>query len=422
MKRVCIVGAGASGIAAARVLAADFSVRILDRNADFGGTWIYRPAHGPDLQSAGSAAPGTTCNGTEPGEEEFADGAMYDGLRTNIPANDLMVYRDLPFPEGTAAFPEHTVVLDYLRSAAKAWGLEGKATFGVWVERVRKRGDKWTVEWRPVGAKDAPRMAEEFDFVCAANGHYFVPHLPAIPGLFGPFAGRVLHSRDFRDPGEFHGQSVLVVGGGSSGIDIARIIAGRAAKVVLSARSLKGAVPAGVELVPKIVRFGPSGVELAGGRTLPHPDAVLLATGYDYSFPFLYLPDRDPLGLPPLYMNLFLAADPTLAFLGLPTKVIPFPLAEHQAELVRAVWTGRAVVPDPEGCLLAEREWLEVLRSRGVAVSDDKGDRRRMDLDGELQWILQDRMAAMAGTEPTEGFRWEVRRTFAERRRRELGY
>lgn len=45
---------------------------------------------------------------------------------------------------------------------------------------------------------------------------------------------------------------------------------------------------------------------------------------------------------------MFHASDATLSFVGLPFKVVPFPLSEAQARLVAAVLSGRAVLPPAE--------------------------------------------------------------------------
>ena len=56
-------------------------------------------------------------------------------------------------------------------------------------------------------------------FVVSATGTWWRPYLPHVPGqlLFG---GRQLHTAGYREPGEFAGQRVVVVGGGNSGAQI----------------------------------------------------------------------------------------------------------------------------------------------------------------------------------------------------------
>src|SRR5690606_20046737 len=47
-----------------------------------------------------------------------------------------------------------------------------------------------------------------------------------------------------------------------------------------------------------------------------------------------------------LYQHLFYIHDTSLAFIGLPQKVIPFPIAQAQAATVRRVWENRLPLPD----------------------------------------------------------------------------
>jgi cation diffusion facilitator CzcD-associated flavoprotein CzcO len=56
--------------------------------------------------------------------------------------------------------------------------------------------------------------------VIVATGHQHTPLIPAWPGR-EQFSGRLLHSSEYRNPREFHGADVLVVGPGCSGMEIA---------------------------------------------------------------------------------------------------------------------------------------------------------------------------------------------------------
>ncbi len=75
----------------------------------------------------------------------------------------------------------------------------------------------------------------------AATGDYGAPLLPDIPGSSG-FGGRVLHAADYRSPGPFAGQRVIVVGGGNSAIQIAAEL-GPVADTTLATRRPVGWTP-----------------------------------------------------------------------------------------------------------------------------------------------------------------------------------
>lgn len=111
---------------------------------------------------------------------------------------------------------------------------------------------------------------------------------------------------------------------------------------------------------------------LTDGKTLEDVDVILFATGYLLSFPFCQKTDepwrhRPLLQKPSLPRhirdrnigtesfpdaglavhnldsdNIFYYPDPTVAFLALQYKIVPFPLAEIQARVVARRWSGRA--------------------------------------------------------------------------------
>lgn len=60
--------------------------------------------------------------------------------------------------------------------------------------------------------------------VISATGTWWRPFLPAVPGR-AHFAGRQLHTVEYRSPAHFAGQRVVVVGGGNSGAQIAADLA-----------------------------------------------------------------------------------------------------------------------------------------------------------------------------------------------------
>jgi hypothetical protein len=87
-------------------------------------------------------------------------------------------------------------------------------------------------------------------------------------------------------------------------------------------------------------------------------DHVLFCTGYHYSFPFLQglTPGvfTDGPNEPNLYQHLVYIPDPTLAFPGIPQRVVPFPLAEAQAAFLARLWARR--LPWPPSARALE-EW-----------------------------------------------------------------
>ena len=111
-------------------------------------------------------------------------------------------------------------------------------------------------------------------------------------------------------------------------------------------------------------------------------DAVVVATGYRYSLPFLEGLFGSEAGEPggaaleicngratcgetfvaPLYEQLFWAPDASLSFVGLQWKTVPFPLVTAQASLVAAVLSGAVELPPPSERRAAVDADLQAMR------------------------------------------------------------
>uniref|UniRef100_A0A7R9YW83 Flavin-containing monooxygenase n=1 Tax=Chlamydomonas euryale TaxID=1486919 RepID=A0A7R9YW83_9CHLO len=108
-----------------------------------------------------------------------------------------------------------------------------------------------------------------------------------------------MHSHNYREPGAFRDQVVLVVGASNSGSDISREIAGVASRVLVAARNWtpdagvgKSSRPYGeranIYRYPMVSELAADGAAMfLGGEGVPHVDTVVYCTGYRYTFPFL---------------------------------------------------------------------------------------------------------------------------------------
>lgn len=105
---------------------------------------------------------------------------------------------------------------------------------GCEVVRAERREGEWIVE-TTAGEVRSPSMV-------LATGIMANPLRPEIPGEEA-FAGRVLHSAEYRRPGPFVGRRVLVVGVGNSAGEIASELSGAGVEVTLSVRSGANVVP-----------------------------------------------------------------------------------------------------------------------------------------------------------------------------------
>jgi cation diffusion facilitator CzcD-associated flavoprotein CzcO len=165
--------------------------------------------------------------------------ARYDRLRLNS-ARGLSHLPARPFPKGTPAFPSRDELIAHLEHHSREKGLEIR--FGTNVTRLERDSGGWAAR-----ASDGGIRARQ---MIVATGYDHTPFVPAWPGR-DRFQGQVLHSAGYKNPEPFRDKRVLVVGPGSSGMEIACDLAERgAAKVWLSART-----PPNI-----LLRDGPAGV------------------------------------------------------------------------------------------------------------------------------------------------------------------
>ena len=122
-----------------------------------------------------------------------------------------------------------------------------------------------------------------------------------------------------------------------SSIDIAAF----AKSVVLSHNNpnLASKLPANLEQrkgIQKVV--GPHEVQLLDGSSINNIDCLLFCTGYHYTFPFLSkscgIEVKNRI-VSPLFKHMISINHPTLAFIGIPIQICPFPQVRRY---LRRVW------------------------------------------------------------------------------------
>lgn len=178
-----IIGAGPAGLAAMlsfRLAGIPFDA--VEAHSDVGGIW--------DRANPGSP--------------------MYESAHF-ISSKQRSAYIDFPFGEGTPDYPTHAQVLDYIRAYADHHDLRRHVSFDTRVSRARPVDDLWEVEFED-------GRSATYAGVFACPGFQRVPNLPRIPG---EFEGELYHSQEYRSKDQLRGKSVLVIGAGNSGVDIA---------------------------------------------------------------------------------------------------------------------------------------------------------------------------------------------------------
>lgn len=383
-KRVCIIGAGSSGLTTIKALKeAGIPFDCFEMGSDIGGNWRYNNDNGRS--------------------------AAYDSLHIDT-SKERMAFSDFPMPADYPPYPHHSQIFAYFRAYAKQFDLYHHITFQTQVTQVAPAAaGGYDVIIRNIDSGQSE--THQYRAVLVCNGHHWQPKLPRFPGHF---SGECLHSRTYRKPEPWAEQRVLVVGIGNSGVDIACDLAQTAAQVYLSTRrgahilpryiwdrptdtwvkpwvsrlpiswqsflltklieltrgnqesfgipkpdhDLPAQHPTMSQDLPELVQNGrihlKPNISRLDGRTVHFTDSsretidtIIFATGYKISFPFFdpdFIDVRD--NDLPLYRKVIHPEHEGLYFIGLiqPLGAI-MPLAELQAKWVTDLLCGQATLP-----------------------------------------------------------------------------
>lgn len=383
--RVCVIGAGSSGLTTMKaLLARGIPFDCFEISSDIGGNWRY--------------------------DNENNRSAAYRNLHIDT-SKERMQFSDFPMPADYPNYPHHTQVLAYFEAYADHFKLRPHITFRTQVMHVDPAPDGgYAVTIRSL-AGDAPEI-RHYRAILVCSGHHWNPRWPDFPGQF---SGRITHSRAYRDALPYVDSRVLVVGIGNSGADIACEVSRVARQAYLSTRRSAYIIPRYILGRPtdkwlwepatrlpwpvqrllyrlllqigvgnqtnygvpypqhqllsehptmsadllNLVSLGeiilkPDVAELCGAEvrfvdgSQEAIDAIIYATGYNITFPFfdagfLSVDDNQIA----LYRRVVHPHWPSLYFIGLiqPLGAI-MPLAEWQARWVAGLLSGELLLPD----------------------------------------------------------------------------
>ncbi|XP_017259364.1 flavin-containing monooxygenase FMO GS-OX-like 2 [Kryptolebias marmoratus] len=389
LQLVAVVGAGAAGLCAARHILSrpgSFAPPVVFELGDsVGGTWRYDERVGtlPDGRPVLSS--------------------MYRDLRTNLP-KEVMMFPDFPFDPQLSSFLPHQEVQAYLERYCENFQLRPHIRFSTVVGNVRPvvtatEGEERKVTWEVTSSDLSGRQkTESFDSVLVCSGHYSDPHLPHVPGIEN-FKGKVLHSHSYRFAEPFSGQTVVVLGAKSSGLDISIELAKAGAKVILSHRDrpLKFPLHPAIQQSSSVVAVEDNGSICLQDGSLCDADVLMFCTGYNFKYPFL---DAAQLGLDvqdhmvsPLYRFMVPPAFPKLFFIGICKIICPFPNFNCQVQFALAVLDGSVTLPPREQMEEEVRQEQQEKLQRGVQ------HRHLLKMD-QSQWEYCDVLARSADFPP----------------------
>ncbi|WP_435136366.1 NAD(P)-binding domain-containing protein [Pseudopelagicola sp. nBUS_19] len=361
-KRVCVIGAGPSGLAQLRAFqsAADKGAEIpkivcFEKQADWGGLWQYTWRTGVDEH-------GNPCHGS-----------MYRYLWSNGPKEGLE-FADYTFDEHfgkpIASYPPRAVLFDYIEGRVKKAGVRDMIRFNTIVRDVRSVASGFEVTTRDEISDS--ETTETFDNIVVASGHFSVPKVPHYQG-FESFNGRILHAHDFRDAREFLGKDILILGTSYSAEDIGSQCWKYGCKSVTVAHRT---APMGFDWpdnwqeVPALDRVEGCTAYFIDG-TSKTVDAIILCTGYKHHFPFLpdglRLKTSNRLATNDLYKGVVLAGNPALFYLGMQDQWYTFNMFDAQAWWVRDVIMGKIALPDRS---VMEADWQQRQADEATLTDD----------------------------------------------------
>lgn len=228
--RVCLIGAGSSGMPVVKALRdRGIPFDCFEKSDQVGGNWTYKNKNGMS--------------------------ACYESLHINTTV-EIMEYADYPMPTTLPPYPSHYQIKRYFDDYIDHFKLRELIQFNTEVTKAEQLPDgRWRIELDNGEHK-------EYDKLIVANGHHWDPRWPD-PRFPGQFNGVEIHSHSYAnptDPIDMQGKRVVIVGMGNSAMDIASELSriGCAEKVFLAARS-------GVWIMPKFI-----GGKAIAGKSNPH--------------------------------------------------------------------------------------------------------------------------------------------------------
>ena len=379
-KRICVIGAGPCGLTALKNLlqAGCRNIVCYEESSGIGGNWAF--TDDPHRVSVHA------CSRT-------------------LSSRRMSSFDDFPMPNDYPDFPSHRQLLAYFTDYARAFQVEPHIRLGAHVERCALGSDgRWTVRV----TADGETRAERFDSLLVCSGHHRNAFVPAYPGTFtgeivhsstykrpDPFRGqRVLvvgagnSAADIAvDVARLASRAALSMRAGA--YFIPRRMLGQPIDIVhafwsskLPRPLLQSALKLWLRLaigrwedyglqaptdpplerhptvnssVLEALRHGRlvarHGIERYDGHIVHFTDgtqeafdAIIMATGFRTSFPFLskQVADWDMAKTPPLYLKMMHPTIPSLFFIGLfqPIGCI-WRLADHQARIAALQISGR---------------------------------------------------------------------------------
>lgn len=193
---VVIVGAGFSAIVAAvQLKGLGINFRIIERQADFGGTWQLND---------------------------------YPEARVDI-SSFLYQFKFVPNYPWKHYFAPRDELKEYVNHVVSKHGLRSVATFNA--EVTEAEWDEATSKWHlQARLQDGTTESISCNVVFSASGLFSTPRLPDVEGI-EKFGGTIFHTTQWDHNYDFSGKRVALIGTGSTGSQLLRSLALNAERV-----------------------------------------------------------------------------------------------------------------------------------------------------------------------------------------------
>uniref|UniRef100_A0A1I8EWV2 Flavin-containing monooxygenase n=1 Tax=Wuchereria bancrofti TaxID=6293 RepID=A0A1I8EWV2_WUCBA len=304
-ERICVVGAGASGLTAKTCLENGLQVVCFEKFSDIDGLWRYKPT----LSWFGF--------------KNFYRIYLFFGRRYRDEKHDnqsrMTAFSDFVPPPEMPNFMSHPQMLAYFRSYADHFHLLQHIRLSHEVRHIERdekyeETGRWSVTCCVID--DNTTQTEKFEGILLCCGHHTIPYWPEPFSGQDKFRGEIIHSHDYREPFSYIDKTVVLIGIGNSSGDIARAtvyISIRSGTWVISRtwdkvnqsilflsvatcrhwstndmkRNLICSLIMDDMIKPNVARFTEHDVIFEDGTAVCNVDAVIFGTGYSFQFPIV---------------------------------------------------------------------------------------------------------------------------------------
>jgi len=267
MLEVAVIGAGASGLVAARhLIHAGLRPTIFEAAKTVGGAWT--PSSAASAPSSKSGRHGSSAGvGNGVVRRHHPASKMWDGMSANL-SKYACRFSDWPWPEDASAFPSAEEMHGYLEGYADAFLHATPSPCDFQLEcRVfnveqspksssspdsettgqRDANSNYKVEWTDLSTRTT--HSRDFGGVVVATGFFHAPQLPSFLEKYregreeDERRPRLIHSSEYRSRRPFRDENVAVIGSSFSALEIAADVSRSAARVASVSPSVPWVLP-----------------------------------------------------------------------------------------------------------------------------------------------------------------------------------